>query len=330
MKGRERVETYESIKLWKEQQIQRFSYDSDSLNYFHDQVMVRVLEVTKKKINLTRPPCQYAWFITGSGGRFEQGLVSDQDHGFVYEPSNEQTDWYFKQLGNELADGLHIVGYPYCYGNIMSSNPLWCKSLAEWKRQLQGWLQDGNWDSIRQLQILFDARALEGEAALVRELKSFVYSYIHDHPQLLKRFARNIEHIKNSIGLMGQILVERYGLYEGCIDLKYAAFLPYVNAVRLLAMKEGLFETSTLVRMAKLKKMKDYEQLLQHSEKNFQSLLTYRLSLTDISRYTDTHYLHVQILSKQERKGLKQILKDGKQLHSYVLSHINKGAVYGI
>lgn len=329
-KGSEQVETYESIRLWKDQEIKQFRHDSHALNRFHDEVMLKVLEVAKQQIELTSPPCRYTWFITGSGGRFEQSLMSDQDHGIIYETSNEQTDWYFKQLGNELADGLHLVGYPYCQGKIMSSNPLWRKSIDEWKQQLHLWLKDGGWDSIRQLQIFFDARPLYGEEVFIDELKSFFFTYIQDHPQLLERFMRNIEHIKHGIGLMGQILVERYGIYEGCVDLKYAAFLPYVNAIRLLSIKEGLFETPTLVRMAELKKVKCYAELLQHSEENFRSLFSYRLSLANAARYTDTHYLDIQTLSKQERKVLKQILKDGKQLHEHILAHIKKGVEYGI
>lgn len=324
------METYESIRLWKEQQIHDFLYDPDMLNRFHDQVMLKVLEVAKRNIDLAIPPCMFTWFITGSGGRLEQGLISDQDHGIVYEPSNERTDWYFKQLGNELADGLHLVGYPYCQGRIMSSNPLWRKSLGEWKEQLYYWLRDESWDSIRQLQIFFDARTLYGEEAFINELKSYFLGYMLGHPHLLQRFALNVEHTKKGIGLMGQILGERYGVHEGCIDLKYAAFLPYVNALRLLAIREGLFETPTLARMAKLKKKKAYAQMLQHSERNFRRLLDYRLSLPEVAHYTDTHYLHIQILSKQERKELKQILKDGKHLHEQVLAHIKKGVAYGI
>lgn len=322
------METYEAIRLWKNQQIQHFRQDSAALNRFHDEVMLKVLKVAKRKINLTIPSCRYTWFIMGSGGRLEQGIVSDQDHGLIYESSNEKNDWYFKQLGTELADGLHLVGYPYCQGKIMSSNPLWRKSFDEWKRQILRWLEDESWDSIRQLQIFFDGRTLYGEEAMIRELKSFIFMYLQDHPQLLQRFVQNTEHIKNGIGRMGQILVERYGIYEGCVDLKYAAFLPYVNAIRLLSLKEGLFETPTLVRMAKLKNIKAFSQPLEHSEENFRSLLTYRLALAEAAHYTDMHYLHVQTLSKQERRVLKQIMKDGKQLHEYVLAHMKKGDDY--
>ena len=324
------METFESIKRWKDEQMNHFLHDTIALNHFHDQVMIKVFEVAKRNIDLQDPPCRYAWFITGSGGRLEQGVISDQDHGIVYEISNEQNDHYFKQLGKELADGLHVVGYPYCQGKIMSSNPVWCKSLTDWEQQLEYWMQDEGWEFIRQLQIFIDARVLHGEQQLIHQLKTFFFHYVQLHPKLLKRFMLNVQHIKNGIGLLGQILVERYGIYEGCIDLKYAAFLPYVNAVRLLSIKEGIFETSTLSRMEKLKQLDDYSTMLRHSEENFINLLKYRLSLSKAENYTDTHYLKVEQLSKNERKELKQILKDGKQFHEQVLAYIKKGVEHGI
>ena len=324
------METFESIKQWKDEQMNHFLHDTIALNHFHDQVMIKVFEVARRNIDLHGPPCRYAWFITGSGGRLEQGVISDQDHGIVYEISNEQNDHYFKELGKELADGLHVVGYPYCQGKIMSSNPVWCKSLIDWEQQLEHWMQDEGWESIRQLQIFIDARVLHGEQELIDQLKTFFFYYVQLHPKLLKRFMLNVQHIKNGIGLLGQILVERYGIYEGCIDLKYAAFLPYVNAVRLLSIKEGIFETSTLSRMEKLKQLDDYSSMLRHSEENFINLLKYRLSLSKAKNYADTHYLKVEQLSKLERKELKQILKDGKQFHEQVLAYIKKGVEHGI
>ena len=132
----------------------------------------------------------------------------------------------------------------------------------------------------------------------------------------------------------GQILSERYGPYQGCLNLKYAAFLPYVNAVRLLAMKEGVFETSTLgIVMNRLIIVYGYATILLNCEKNFQLLLQYRLSLANATTYADTHYLHLDSLTKQQMKELKRIIKDGKRLHDEVVEYIvsnKKGVDNGI
>lgn len=317
------LETYETIKEWKKVNISSFLTNNVSLNAFHDQVMLKVLEVAKRNVKRKNAPCNFTWFITGSGGRFEQGLISDQDHGIIYEQSSFENDLYFKKLGEELSHGLDIVGYPYCNGNIMSSNPIWCKSIADWEFQLNKWMGEESWESIRYLQIFYDARPLYGREDYVQHLKTTIYHYQNDHQTLLRRFMANVKHFKNGIGPMGQILVEPHGIYQGYINLKYTAFLPYVNSIRLLSIKEGLLATSTLERIKGLQKRGEYEELLNSCYENFSSLMNYRLSLIDVKEYDDTHYLNVKNLSKEQRKEIKQILKCGKKLHDAVIELVS-------
>lgn len=314
------METYKSIREWKDGNISNFLKTSVSLNDFHDQVMRKVLEVAKSKLSMQKPPCDFAWFITGSGGRYEQGVISDQDHGIVYEVSNEETDAYFQAFGEEISFGLDCVGYPYCKGKIMSSNPMWCKSVKDWKKQILGWMEEESWEAIRYLQIFYDARVLYGNNYYIRELKSTIYDYQENYSSLLKRFSSNMKHLKNAIGPMGQIVVEQYGPYQGCVNLKYAAFLPYVNSIRLLSIKEGIFETSTIERIGRLIYKGGYEEVLKDCEYNFTQLIQYRLSLMQVQSYADTHYLNIKKLTRKQRKEIKRIIKVGKRLHNHVVS----------
>ena len=318
-------ESYESIKKWKERKIYSCLSNATLLNQLHDSVMNMVFEVASIRLNKGNPPCSFSWFVTGSGGRYEQGLISDQDHGIIFEISSSENEEFFIELGREISFGLDIVGYPYCQGNIMSSNPTWCKSLEQWRTQLLIWMEKNSWDTIRNLQIFYDARHLHGTDSYVDELKSFIYNYQKKHPMLLKRLIENVMHIKRSVGPLGQIIVEEHGEHQGSIDLKYAAFLPYVNAIRILAIKEGLTETSTLVRIDRLCQIKKYGEVLQSMKSNFQKLLDYRLSLTHIQSYKDTHFLNIKNLHSQEKKEIKRILKDGKKLHHYVCELVEKG-----
>lgn len=316
------METYESIKEWKDAHISSFLTNHVSLNTFHDLVMGKVLEVAKMNMGEKVAPCNFAWFLTGSAGRLEQGLISDQDHGIVYEHSTPGNDLYFKVLGEELANGLDVVGYPYCTGHIMSSNPIWCKSYREWKKQIRNWMEDESWKSIRYLQIFCDARVLYGQEDYIKNLKTVIYQYQEEHPILLRRFMENVKHLKNAIGPMGQILVELHGVYQGHINLKYGAFLPYVNSIRLLSIKEGLFETATLERIRILQANVEYENLLKFSYENFSSLMNYRFSLFHVNDYDDTHYLNVKTLTREQKKEIKRILKNGKKLHDAVIEII--------
>lgn len=323
-------DSYESIKKWKDNHIHNYGSNTIELNKFHDEMMKSASKVALFHLekNSGAPPCDFTWFITGSGGRIEQGIISDQDHGLVYEEKSERASKYFSALGEELSKGLHLIGYPYCEGNVMSSNPLWCKSLDDWKKQLVHWMDEKSWESIRFLQIFYDCRSIVGSDAFIKELKNTIFEYRNTNPKLLQRFMDNIQHIKHSVGPLGQIYVEQSGQYEGCIDLKKAAFLPYVNAIRLLAMKEGIIETSTLERITILSKKDPYQQEMLYYKKNFEKLLEYRrLLFASAESYDDVHYLNIKKMTKEEKREIKLILKDGKKLHQYVQGIIDKGCL---
>lgn len=312
-------DSYESIRKWKEAHISEYAVDTFSLNQFHDLIMNKVFEAAITRLNSGNPPCDFCWFIAGSGGRLEQGLISDQDHGIIFDISSKENESYFFELGKEISYGLHVVGYPYCQGKIMSSNPMWCKSFDGWLEQLYQWMEERSLESIRYLQIFYDARCLYGKGHFIQQLKAYIYQYQSGQPGLIKRLMESVMHIKNSIGPLGQFITIDYGKYQGSIDLKYSAFLPYVNAIRLLAIREGLYETSTLDRIDALLQRDGNAAELLKSKNNFQKLLEYRLFLAKGNNYEDTHFLKIRSLDKPDRKVIKQILKDGKRLHQYVI-----------
>lgn len=319
-------QSYQAIKDWKDQHISQNQNDTYSLNTFHDVVMKEVYKLAVKRLNHDAAPCSFTWFITGSGGRLEQGLISDQDHGIVYETNSNEASHYFKALGEEISYGLNIAGYPYCEGNVMSSNPKWCKPLDQWQEQILSWMEEGSFKTIRHLQIFFDSRPLIGDCSLITTLKGVIFNYQKEHPSLTRRLMENVSHVKNAVGPLGQIIVEEKGIHSGAIDLKYSAFLPYVNAIRLLAIKEEIIKTSTIERLDELMNINHYHEMLSACKTNFLRLLELRLSLfsTDVS-YDDIHYLKIDKLTREEKKEIKQILKDGKKLHQYVNAIIEKG-----
>ncbi len=320
--------SYQSLKKWKEEQILKYRSDISALNDFHDMIMKAVirmaLERTKK---IERPSSwKFAWFTMGSSGRREQGFLSDQDHGLVFESGAAEAEKYFLELGEEVSKGLQAVGYPFCEGNVMSSNPLWCKSLSEWKEQIHVWMQEESLQTIRNLHIFYDSRVLAGEEGYIAELKSFIHVNLRKSPHLLTRMVETSMHMKKSVGPFGQLLAEEKGSHQGELDLKYAAFIPYVNAVRILAVKEGILDTSTIARMNKIMNINGYGGLGKYRN-NFAVLLKWRLqSYRQTDAYDDTHYIQLKTLSISERNELKDILKDAKKLHQFVVRTIQKGA----
>jgi len=316
------------LKKDKKLFLQLNSYNNSELNDFHDQIFKQLFHFVLAEYTKAfgDPPCSFVWFVTGSAGRKEQGILSDQDHGIIYEVKDSSYKEYFLKFGEFLSDALDEIGYPYCEGNVMSSNFVWCKSLEEWKQQLQHWMEKENWESIRFLQIFYDSRKIFGEHEYVQELRNYIHAYCRLQPNLLKRFMNNVMRIKKGVGIFGQFFVERTGSHRGSIHLKHTMYLPYVNSIRLLAIKESIQRTSTIDRIQALRDMEIYDEWLKPYESSFNRILEYRIDLfREAKTYEDVHYLSINQLTKEQRQEIKTLMRNGIKLYHQVHRIIEKG-----
>lgn len=322
------VDQYQALKYYRDRHIINHVSNLDALNHSHDMIMERVLQIALDRLKEDKgpPPASFSWFVMGSAGRSEQSAVSDQDHGLLYEGNGEECRDYFSSLGKVITDGLQIAGYPYCEGKVMSCNPLWCKSEVKWKDQLMGWMEEESWESIRYLLIFYDARVLAGREEPVQILKQMILQYIERYPHFLQRLLDNTMRIKKGVGLFHQLLTETHGPHKGSILLKECGLFPYINAARILAIKEKKTEPSTLSRFEQLTQYPQYEQEMRRQQANFRKLLDYKLMQVEHhTGYEMAHYLDVSKLDRNQISDLKRLLLDGVRLHRFTQRVIQKG-----
>jgi CBS domain-containing protein len=319
------MSSYLEIRRFRDDQIIWVSRNHLQLNQLHDEIIKRVISVSVKQTERKYGslPCPFTFFMMGSAGRFEQSVWSDQDHGIIYQHQGSAINDYFLALGKEISQGLMLAGYEYCDGDVMASNPLWCKSLSEWRQQLVNWSNNSNWECIRHLLIFIDGRSLYGDASLLENLKIQVYQTIHKE-NLFKKVLNNTLYLKKGIGVLGQIFVETHGPHTGSLNIKEKALFPYVNAVRLLAIKGNILETSTILRLEKLTQIELPSIKRELYKQQFLKLLNFRLSLSKRDNYENSHYLPISTLSKTQKEEVKEILKNGASLYRYVRKLIEK------
>ncbi|WML38335.1 DUF294 nucleotidyltransferase-like domain-containing protein [Neobacillus sp. OS1-2] len=301
------------------------SQDHFKLNELHDAIMNQVIKISINQLSIRSgpPPSPFSIFVMGSAGRLEQSVWSDQDHGIIYHDESNEAKSYFLALGKEISKGLHFAGYPYCDGGVMASNPFWCKSIDEWQLQITNWLSDSTWESTRYLLIFLDGRSILGEGEYVESLKTHLYQTANTE-QLLSNSLRNTLHIKKGINLLGQLLTETHGPHSGTLPIKEIAILPYVNALRLIAIKERVMETPTLSRLEKISTAWIPGHDKQFFKEQFLKLLNYRLMYGDHTNYDSGHYLVVKRLTKEQTKEVKEIIKNGYGLFHHVRRLLEK------
>ncbi|KPV59522.1 hypothetical protein QJ48_10590 [Paenibacillus sp. A3] len=306
------------------------------LNECHDALIRRVIALSEERLKEERgedAPLPYAFLLFGSGGRGEQTLWSDQDNGLIYaDPSSAdermQADCYFAQLAARITEGLEAVGYPPCHGQVICTNEQWRKPLQDYRRMVNDWIQEPDWEHVRYLLITVDARTVYGDEALGRALIEEIYRYTAAAPAMLEHMLRNTLHHKVSIGVFGQLIRERYGEDAGGVDVKYGAYIPIVNGIRLLVVEAGIRRSSTEERIKSLIAGGHISEEIGH---DWLEALTLALKLRSMTpfqieedRYVTRGKLAADQLTKERVTELKQCLRIGTDLQKYVKKSISK------
>jgi CBS domain-containing protein len=304
------------------------------VNEIHDCLIRRTIQLAEHILEdegQGKPPVPYAFILFGSGGRSEQTLWSDQDNGLIYADSTEydkeELELYFTRLVDCILQGLDVLGYPPCQGNVVSSNKQWRKPSSHYIKMMMGWFEEPVWENVRYLLIMADMRCIYGDDSLVNRLKGEFLKYVEQNPGILKYLLSNTLHHKISLGVFGHLITERYGEDAGGFDIKYGAYIPIVNGIRLLAIQSGIHQSSTFER---LEQLKENSIITENHADEWKQAFGIAIKLRDITpyqieegMYTTRSKLSADQLTKELRQELKLCLRVGIDLQKYVKKSID-------
>lgn len=196
------------------------------------------------------PGVPWCWLALGSEGRGEQTLATDQDNALIFaateEGSAEAVRRALLSFAREVNDALAQLGFPLCTGGIMASNPAWCLTADEWRRQFTSWLTEPTPAALLNANIFFDFRPLAGEARLAEELRSWLLARTQGNQLFLRLMVANALQTEPPLGLIRAFAVEES---DGMIDLKTRGTRVFVDAARVFALAEGIPEPGTVERL---------------------------------------------------------------------------------
>jgi CBS domain-containing protein len=288
----------------------------------------RALELAAEGLGVE--PVPYCLYLTGSHGRLENLLTPDQDHGMIIEDSaqNYQYDQYFIDLGVRFSDYLDQIGYVYCPGFLMSSNPLWRKSLSEWKQQVHYWFEAQVRELGRYVTVLFDASVIAGEVDLFKELKEYAFKSLAQHHEVFRVLHEEEGRHRVPLGLLGRFITDKEGLHKGQLDVKKSGLIFVVESIRILALQHNIRETGTLKRIGRLVEGGFIHQNDgEYFESAYQVLLHYALK-SQVSKASrgeklDT-YIDPRILSPRDKETLRHAFKAVATLQDLVASEFGQ------
>jgi CBS domain-containing protein len=255
-------------------------------------------------------------FVMGSEGRGEQLLKTDQDNALVlrdgYVPPPD-----LQRIVTRFSDALAAFGYPPCPGGIMLSRPEWCMTASDFARRIREWLILPSPEGLMHLAIFFDAHAVCGDAALLKQLRRTLLELTIDNDAVLGRFAAAVEAFSAAPGWRDRLL--GFGDPDPVLDVKKEGIFPIVHGVRSLALAHHILdETGTVPRLNALVRAEalDAHMAAELSE-SLHFLMTLRLKagLAEIDAHQPVSCdVHLSRLSSLERDLLKDALSAVKRI----------------
>ncbi len=264
--------------------------------------------------------------VMGSEGRGEQILKTDQDNALILHESVDLT--LAKTVAEQFSATLERLGYPPCDGKIMVNNPAWRKTLPEFKKMVSQWCYSPGPDSMMNLAIFIDAKAVAGDASMLDEVKAHLQKVMNNDAAMLISFARAVELFDNlSKGFFSQLL--RRGDHEK-MDIKKMGIFPVVHGIRALCLEARVEETNSFDRLQKLVQLKIVdEQLGKDTAEALSYLMDLRLKAGFLALNSaipsEPNQIDTQSLSTLERDLLKDALQVVKRFKMMVSNHFHLG-----
>ncbi|CAM3701924.1 CBS domain-containing protein [Castellaniella denitrificans] len=220
----------------------------------NDHATHRVIELVLR--DLGDPGVPFSWLAFGSEGRREQTLLTDQDNGMLFQAASDAEARDRREALRPLAEAINQeldrCGLPLCRGNVMAGNPALRLSAREWERWFADIIRRPTPEHILQAVICFDLRLLWGEDNGFEALSRFLLDQVADCPQFQRMLAETALRNQPPSGGLFEVAGGAWRAGASGFDLKTQALTPFVDAARVLALSNGIADTSTTDRLRAL------------------------------------------------------------------------------
>ncbi len=282
----------------------------------------RAIELAVQKMGAP-PPARFMWMNIGSQGRKEQLLLTDQDNALVFEDVEphqyEMVKSYFLVLADKVVKTLNRVGYEYSPDDVMANNPRWCKSVSDWVKQYNIWINSTKEKGVELSTLFFDVDFVYGIPEIEQVISENILESMHQNKKFFAYLASDTLKNPAPLGFFRQFLVENDGEHKDSFDIKGRALEPLVDAARVLILSHSLLEfTGTYQRYKKLAELEPQNaELYENCADAFNTLMRFRTEEGLLSR-SDGKYLNLKELSKSDKVKLKNCFQPINEIHDLI------------
>ncbi len=268
-------------------------------------------------------PARFAWFCIGSQGRKEQLLLSDQDNMLVFEDvaSDKYQDVkeYFLKLSTLTNSYLETVGYEICPNGHVAKNIFWCKSLSDWIKQFDDWINNPGENTDEHTSLFFDFEYAFGEQKLEEVLADHIIEISRNKKKFFAFLGTNAINKPVALNFFKNFNLEEDEVNKDLFNIKQRAILPFVDIARVLALSAGLKGiNNTFLRFKQLSISEPkYTEIYIEAADCFNTISRFR-TVYGLQNSTSGAFINIEELSKSDKEKLKNCLNPLKDLEEIV------------
>ncbi|MEM9836135.1 MAG: DUF294 nucleotidyltransferase-like domain-containing protein [Bacteroidota bacterium] len=296
------------LRQYLEQDV-NITFITTIMTEINDGIIRRCIELSLAEMEesgMGKPPAKFAFMSLGSQGRGEQLLRTDQDSALVFadQPPEqyEAVKSYFIEASSKVAERLFAVGYAYCPGNMMASNPKWCLSVGQWKGIFSAWMKEPNAENMLNVSVFFDYRSVYGDDELTQALTDHIFVELEQTKLFQAFLAKSALQNPAPLTFFRNFMVEKSGEHKDQFDLKARAMMPLTDAARVLILEAqagGI--NNTIKRFLKMAELEPQNaELYQSAAEAYEFLIRLR-ALFGLRRQDNGRYLKPSELSRLQR-----------------------------
>ena len=278
-------------------------------------------------LELGSPPARFAWLCIGSQGRKEQLLLTDQDSILVFEDVSPEkyrdVKDYFLKLAKKATATLEKVGYINCPNGHMASNMMWCKSLTDWSKQYENWMNTPGENTNEISSVFFDYEIAFGEQKIEDTITDVIFTNIKNKVLFLDYLGNDTIKKPTPLNFFKKFNIEEEGENKGKFDIKTRALMPLIDGARLLILSNNIKGVnSTYLRFKQLAMIDPkFSEIYLNCADAYLVLSKFR-TLEGLKNDNTGQYINLEELSKVDKEKLKNALAPMKELEELIKDKI--------
>lgn len=276
-------------------------------------------------LDLGSPPARFAWLSIGSQGRKEQLLYTDQDSILVFEDvaADKYRDIkdYFIKLSKKTTGTLEKVGFMLSPEGHVASNILWCKSLTDWTKQYNNWMNTPGENSNEISSVFFDYEMAFGEQKIEDMITDTIFKNAKNNVLFFDYLGNDALKKPAPLNFFKKFNLEEEGEHKGKFDIKTRALMPLIDGARLLVLHlniKGINNTYLRYKQLAITDPKHAEIYLDCAEAYL--VLSKFRTLEGLKNDSNGQYINMEEISKIDREKLKNALAPMRELEELIKS----------